>query len=113
MTKASRATVSVPAAGPKRRTDVNTNVSETEMVAGREGRRMVADPLTRVRTARIVQLQSPGVRAMSVADWTIVAKPANAMQVTYNCIGSGSPRKCVAAISLRPRAGGSWFALPV
>ena len=52
MTRASNATVRVPAAGPKRRTDVKTNVSEMEMVAGTEGNLTVAEPLTRVRIAR-------------------------------------------------------------
>jgi hypothetical protein len=55
MTNASTATVRVPVAGPKRSTDVNTNVSEMEMVAGTDGSLTVAEPLTRVRTARTIQ----------------------------------------------------------
>lgn len=57
MTNASTATVSVPVAGPKRRTDVKTNVSEMEIVAGTDGSLTVADPLTRVRTASTIQFQ--------------------------------------------------------
>ena len=45
---ASSATVTVPADGPNRITDVKTKVSETETVAGKEGNATVADPLTKV-----------------------------------------------------------------
>jgi len=65
MTRASRATVKVPAEEPKRRTDVKTNVSETETVAGREASRTVADPLRRVKTARTVQCQPMGLTVRS------------------------------------------------
>src|SRR5690242_10306982 len=37
MTRPSSATMTVPAAGPNRSTEANTNVSETEMEAGTEG----------------------------------------------------------------------------
>jgi hypothetical protein len=60
ITRASSATVSVPAAGPKSRTDVKTNVSEIEMVAGTEGNFTVADPLTSVRTANRSQCHPIG-----------------------------------------------------
>ena len=53
MTKPSRATVRMPGAGPKRRTEVNTKVSETEIVAGTEGTLTVIDPLSSVSPARI------------------------------------------------------------
>ena len=52
MTSASRATVRVPAAGPNRRTEVNTKVSETDMVAGSDGSLTVAEPLTSVSTGQ-------------------------------------------------------------
>ena len=60
MTSASRATVNVPAAEPNRRTEVKTNVSETDIVAGSEGRRTVAEPLSKVKIARIAQSQPIG-----------------------------------------------------
>jgi hypothetical protein len=62
MTKASKATVIVPAAGPKRRTEVKTNVSEMEIVAGTDGSLTVADPLSRVSTASTSQFQPSGYR---------------------------------------------------
>ena len=52
MTRLSRATVRVPAAGPNSRIEMKTNVSEIEIVAGTEGKRTVAEPLTSVRAAR-------------------------------------------------------------
>ena len=68
MTKASSATVTVPAAGPNNRTEVKTNVSETEIVAGSEGNLIVADPLTNVRRAKTVQFQSFGRVTRSATD---------------------------------------------
>jgi hypothetical protein len=43
--------MTVPAAEPNRRTDAKTNVSETEIEAGTEGRVTVADPLMKVSAA--------------------------------------------------------------
>jgi hypothetical protein len=60
MTKASSATVRVPAAGPNSRTAVKTNVSEMEIVAGTEGSFTVAEPLISVRTAKRSQRQLTG-----------------------------------------------------
>ena len=74
------------------------------MVAGSEGRRTVAEPLTRVSTARIVQFQSLGPAAISTPDWRMVANPRSEMQVTYNCIPTGSALKCVVAIITASRA---------
>src|SRR3954469_12142684 len=51
MIRPSNATVRVPAEGPNNRTDVKTNVSETESEAGIEGSFTVADPLITVRAA--------------------------------------------------------------
>jgi hypothetical protein len=76
MTNASSATVIVPAADPKRSTDVKTKVSETEIVAGRDGSLTVAEPLTRVRIARIVQSQAVSVVTSSYMDWRTVTAPA-------------------------------------
>ena len=47
----SRVTVIVPAAVPNNRTEVKTNVSETEIVAGIDGNLTVIDPLSSVRAA--------------------------------------------------------------
>ena len=60
MINASSATVSVPAAGPKRSTDVKTNVSEIDIVAGTDGNLTVVDPLIRVRIARTNQFRLIG-----------------------------------------------------
>jgi hypothetical protein len=43
--------MTVPAAEPKSRTEAKTNVSETEIEAGTEGRVTVAEPLIKVRAA--------------------------------------------------------------
>src|SRR5687767_13567403 len=53
ITSASRTTVIVPAAGPNSRTDVKTNVSETEILAGREGNFTVNEPVSSVNAARM------------------------------------------------------------
>jgi hypothetical protein len=58
----------VPAAGPKSRTDVKTNVSEIDIVAGTDGSFTVADPAKRVRMARMNQLQPMGRERSSYAD---------------------------------------------
>jgi hypothetical protein len=50
----------VPAAGPNRSTEVKTNVSDTEIVAGTDGSLTVAEPLIRVSTAKTNQFQSIG-----------------------------------------------------
>ena len=50
MMAASSATVTVPAEEPNRITEVKTNVSDTETVAGNDGRDTVADPLRRVNS---------------------------------------------------------------
>ena len=52
MTRLSSATVRVPAGTPKRRTEVKTNVSETDTVEGMDESFTVADPLTSVSTAK-------------------------------------------------------------
>ena len=52
MIKPSSVTVMVPAAVPNNKTDVKTNVSETESVAGMDGSLIVMDPLSNVRAAR-------------------------------------------------------------
>src|SRR5215475_8834061 len=51
MTKPSRATITVPAAGPNSNTAVKTNVSDMEMEAYEEGSLTVADPLMSVSAA--------------------------------------------------------------
>jgi hypothetical protein len=51
MTSPSRATITVPAAGPNNKTAVNTKVSEIEMEAYEEGSLTVAEPLMSVSAA--------------------------------------------------------------
>ena len=75
MTNASRATVSVPAAGPNRRTDVKTNVSEIDIVAGTDGNFTVAEPLIKVRIARINQLRPIGTAYIAYIDCAIAHTP--------------------------------------
>jgi hypothetical protein len=60
MTRASSATINVPAAGPYRRVEVKTNVSEIEIVAGTDGSLTVADPVRIVNAARTNQFQPTG-----------------------------------------------------
>ena len=52
ITRHSKRTVIAPAAGPKSRTEANTNVSETEMYAFTEGTFTVKDPVSSVRPAK-------------------------------------------------------------
>ena len=61
MMRASRVTVIVPAAAPNRITDVNTNVSDTEIVASIEGSFTVIDPVSNVRAARMNHCDVTGV----------------------------------------------------
>src|SRR5688500_18985193 len=60
ITSPSSAPVPVPAADPNTRTGANTYVSDTEIVAGIEGSLTVAEPLTKVRTARRYHCASIG-----------------------------------------------------
>jgi hypothetical protein len=53
ITRPSKATMTVPAAGPYSRTAVNTKVSEMEIDADEEGSLTVAEPLINVRAARM------------------------------------------------------------
>jgi hypothetical protein len=53
MTRPSRPTMTVPAAGPYNKTAVKTNVSEIEIDAEDEGSLTVAEPLISVSAARI------------------------------------------------------------
>jgi hypothetical protein len=53
MIRASRTTIIVAAAGPNRIAAANTNVSETESLAGMVGIRTVKEPLRSVRPARM------------------------------------------------------------
>jgi hypothetical protein len=73
-----------PAAGPNRRTDVKTNVSEMEIVAGTDGRRTVADPLRRVSAARVSHC---GLRCSATTvrtDSVIIAVPTKITPQTYS-----------------------------
>ena len=60
MVNASKATVKVPAAGPNNNSEVKTNVSDMEIVAGTDGNLTVVEPLISVRIARTNQLRLMG-----------------------------------------------------
>ena len=57
----SSATVMVPADWPYSKTEANTNVSETEMVAGIDGSLTVSEPLASVRITSQYHWGSIGV----------------------------------------------------
>ena len=61
MISPSSVTVIVPAAVPKSSTEVKTNVSDTEIVAGTEGSLIVIEPLNKVRAARRNHCEVTGV----------------------------------------------------
>ena len=65
ITRASKATVKFPQLNQTKVQDVKTKVSETEIVAGREGSRTVADPLASVRMASTAQFHPIGRAARS------------------------------------------------
>lgn len=57
--------MTVPAAGPYRRTAVKTNVSDIEIDADEDGSLTVAEPLIRVRAAKMNHWELIG----SVTSW--------------------------------------------
>src|SRR4026208_1498704 len=91
MTRASSATVRVPAAGPNRRTEVKTNVSEIEMVAGTDGSLTVAEPLTSVRTAKRTRVRPIEAVYRTYPEWAIAHTPTLAIAHTYTRAHRDSP----------------------
>ena len=83
MISPSSATVRVPAGGPKRRTDVKTNVSDTDSEAGIDGSFTVAEPLTTVSAARMNHSWLTGVASISRNDATTANVPATITPRTY------------------------------
>ena len=75
MTKPSSATRTVPAAGPYSSTAVNTNVSDIDIEAYVDGKRTVADPLTRVRPAMMNHWDSIGCRSSPKIELVITPTP--------------------------------------
>ena len=75
MIRASRATISVPAAGPNRSTEVKTNVSDIDIVAGTEGSLTVVDPLISVRIARTNQFRLIGTEYNAYVDCAMATMP--------------------------------------
>src|SRR5688572_22858818 len=63
MTRLSRATIEVAAAGPKRRTAAKTKASDTEIFAGTAGIFTENDPVSRVKAARTSHSFGAGVTA--------------------------------------------------
>src|SRR6476469_484658 len=84
MTKPSSATMTVPAAGPKSKTEAKTNVSETEMDAGTEGSFTVAEPLTRVRAASMYHWNPSGSAWILYRDCATAVSPAVITSARYN-----------------------------
>ena len=66
MIRPSRVTVIVPAAVPNNSTDVNTNVSETEIVASIEGSLTVIEPRKSVSAARTNHCEVTGVEVQGM-----------------------------------------------
>jgi hypothetical protein len=56
-------------------TEVKTNVSDTETVAGSDGRETVAEPLSNVSKASVSQFQPISAVARSHVDWQTIAAP--------------------------------------
>ena len=75
LTKPSSATRTVPAAGPYSSTAVNTNVSDIDIEAYVDGKRTVADPLTRVRPAMMNHWDSIGCRISPKIELAITPTP--------------------------------------
>src|SRR6476661_5163776 len=98
MMAASSATVTVPADGPNRITEVKTNVSDTETVAGIDGSETVADPLRRVNRARTVQFHPMSPVAKSRVDWHTIAAPATTITDMYSFVGRGRLSKVLRVI---------------
>src|SRR5438105_11654820 len=75
MTRPSKATVIVPADGPKRSTEAKTKVSETEIEAPAVGKFTVADPLTNVSAASMYHWNGSGLCCASTTDVATAARP--------------------------------------
>ena len=90
MMRPSKATMSAPAAGPWSSTDVKTNVSEMEIVAGTEGSLIVAEPLSNVRAARRNQLPGFSAPISHPTELRITANPAPLTRATYSMPARGS-----------------------
>jgi hypothetical protein len=66
--KVSKATMTVDADGPNRRTAAKTNVSDTEIRALIEGSLMLKEPVRNVNPARYIHSMPVGWTAKSTAD---------------------------------------------
>jgi hypothetical protein len=75
MIRPSSATIVAPAEGPNNSTEVKTKVSEIEMVAGTDGSFTVAEPLRRVRAARVNHCAVSILAARSYAANPMTQKP--------------------------------------
>lgn len=74
-TRVSSTTVMVPAAWPKSRVDVNTNVSETDILAGMNGSFTVNDPVNSVSAASQNQPDPGGVEDICHNDQPTMSTP--------------------------------------
>jgi hypothetical protein len=109
MIRPSRATMSVPTGAPNRITDVKTNVSETERLAGIEGSLTVAEPLKMVNAARISQLFPTDDRASSILEAVIVQAPATITAYTYNLPERERVRGLMRRIPASTDGGSAWL----
>ena len=73
----SRATIVAPAEGPNSNTEVKTNVSEIEIVAGTEGSFTVAEPLSSVRAARMIHCGPKFSSNTWMIEWAMIAEPVS------------------------------------
>ena len=79
MISPSRVTVIVPAAVPNNKTDVKTNVSDTEIEASIPGNLIVIDPLSSVSAARTNHCDVTGVERRPWTECAITKNPAITM----------------------------------
>ena len=91
MTRPSRATVSVPAAGPYSRTAVKTNASEIEIDTLVPGSSTEAEPLINVSTARRSHCELMGARNSVRRDSPIMRNPNIITVDTYSAYARRGP----------------------
>ena len=82
ITSASKTTVTVPAAVPNSNTEVKTNVSETERLAGRDGSWIVKQPAKTVNDTRTNHWNPGGFAANSHSDRPMTVRPVATTTLT-------------------------------
>ena len=84
MISPSSVTIIVPAAVPNNRTEVKTNVSETEIEASILGSLIVIDPLSKVSAASTNHCDVTGVVPSASTECAITTNPAITIAPTNN-----------------------------